>query len=258
LSSPKVLLLDIETSPITGYTWKTWQDNVLKILEPSKILSVSWKWLNEDETFCKALPDYRGYKKNVIDDEKLVKEAWKLLDDADIVIGHHVAKFDIPKLNARFVYHGLAAPSKYQIVDTKRVASRYFKFDSNSLNNLGQYLGCGVKIENGGFDLWVRCIAGDKDAWEVMKAYNTQDVVLLEKVYLKLRPYIENHPNVSLITGMTSTGCPTCQSVNVQKRGFAYTRTSRKQRYQCNDCHAWSSGPLERVKNSNILFSEET
>lgn len=249
-------MIDIETSPITGYTWKTWQDNVLKILEPSKILSLSWKYLHDSEVFCKALPDYKGYKKGMIDDEKLVKEAWKLLDEADILIGHHAAKFDIPKLNARFIYHGLPAPSKYQIIDTKRVASRYFKFDSNSLKNLGQYLNCGTKIETGGFDLWVRCIAGDPEAWEDMKAYNTQDVVLLEQVYLKLRPYIENHPNVSLITGNMSTGCPTCQSSNVQKRGFAYTRTSKKQRYQCLDCKSWSSGTLERIKNNNILFSE--
>jgi len=225
-------------------------------LEPSKILSVSWKWLNEDETFCKAICDYRGYKKNVVDDEKLVKDAWKLLDEADIVIAHHGARFDLPKLNARFIVYGLNAPSSYQVIDTKKVASGKFKFDSNSLNNLGTYLGLGNKIPNGGFELWVRCIAGDRDAWKLMKEYNTQDVVLLEKVYLALRPYISNHPSLSLIEGASDgCSCPACQSTSVIKRGFSYTRTGKKQRYQCQDCGSWSSGPFQKVKN--ILSGEE-
>ena len=245
MSKVRTLLIDIETSPITGYTWSTFDASVLKILEPSKVLSVAWKWLDEDETFCKTIADFKGYKKGVVDDKRLIQLAWELLNEADIVIAHHGKKFDLPKLAARFIYYGLAAPASYQVVDTKQVASTKFKFDSNSLNNLGTYLGLGSKVQNGGFDLWVRCIAGDPDAWELMKEYNVQDVVLLEKVYLALRPYITNHPNVSLITGAVDN-CPTCQSDKLQKRGFSYTRTGRKQRYQCSDCHSWSVGSFER------------
>lgn len=257
MTQPRVLLIDIETSPITGYTWSTYQDNVLKILEPSKILSVAWKFLGEDDTYCKTLPDYPKYKKGLIEDEALVKEAWGLLDGADVVVAHHGSRFDLPKLNARFVYYDLRAPSAYQVIDTKKVASRYFRFDSNSLNNLGQYLGCGSKVQNGGFDLWVRCIAGDSQAWELMREYNIQDVVLLEKVYLKLRPYITNHPSLPLIAGVSSgTQCPSCSSEKIQKRGFTFTKTGRKQRYQCSECGSWSSGPYEKIKNSNILQTD--
>lgn len=251
MSKVRTLLIDIETSPITGYTWQTYDASVLKILEPSKILSVAWKWLDEKETFCKTISDYKGYKKNIIDDEKLIKMAWALLDEADIVVAHYGKKFDLPKLAARFIYHGLSAPSSYQVVDTKQVASSKFKFDSNSLNNLGTYLNLGNKLQHSGFDLWVRCMAGDKDAWQMMKDYNVQDVVLLEKVYLALRPYITNHPNVSLITG-TVDSCPTCESKNLQKRGFSYTRTGQKQRFQCGSCHSWSTGPFTRLKSSTL------
>lgn len=245
-------LIDIETSPIIGYTWGTYQQNVLKIIEPTKIISVSWKYLHEDIVTVKTIADYKGYKPGVIDDKKLVEEVWKVLDDADVVIGHHSDRFDIPKLNARFVWHGLNAPSKYATVDTKKVASRYFKFDSNSLNNLGQYLNLGKKIENGGFSLWVDCIAGSKDAWKKMAEYNAQDVLLLEKVYLALRPYIENHPSLTLFSknpeDAVDCTCPTCLSKNVTRRGFSTTRTGRKQRYQCSDCGSWSSGPFQRSK----------
>lgn len=254
----RVILLDIESSPLTGYTWATYDTSVLKILEPSKILSVAWKDLHDKETVCKTISDYKGYKKGIIDDEKLVREIHKVLDDADVVIAHHGDRFDLPKLNARFVYYGLTAPSTYKSIDTKKVASRYFKFDSNSLNNLGAYLNIGKKVENGGFDLWVRCIAGDAAAWELMRKYNIQDVVLLEEVYLKLRPFMENHPNLGLLSGTeTDNSCPTCQSTDVVKRGFSVTRTGKKQRFQCNDCGSWSSGKFEKSSLKSILVSDD-
>lgn len=251
--------MDIETAPITGYVWATYDTNVLKILEPSKILSVAWKWLNEDETFCKTIADYKGYKKGVVDDEKLIRQAWDLLDECDVAVAHHGKAFDLKKLNARFVWYKLPAPSSYAVVDTKVSASRHFKFDSNSLDNLGQYLNLGNKASTGGFSLWVDCIAGDKSAWERMKEYNIQDVVLLEKVYLALRPYISNHPNLSLLSGETKdeVSCPTCQSGSVVKRGFSVTRTGKKQRYQCQGCGSWSSGKFEKSSLKSILVSDD-
>jgi len=230
----------------------------LKILEFSKILSVSWKDLYEPEVYCKALPDYKGYKKGVVDDEKLVKEIWEVLDKSDVVIGHHSDRFDLPKLNARFIYYGLTAPSAYKTVDTKKVASRYFKFDSNSLNNLASYLNLGAKAETGGFSLWDRCMQGDKEAWARMKEYNSQDVVLLERVYLILRPFMENHPHLGLLSGSESdSSCPTCQSTEVIKRGFSITRTGKRQRYQCTSCGSWSSGKFEKSSLKSILVNDD-
>ena len=245
--TPKLVLLDIETSPIVGYTWTTFDASVLKILDSSKIISVSWKELHSEETHVKCIADYKGYKKGVVDDKALVTEIWEVLDEADVVIGHHSDAFDLKRLNARFVYHGLGAPSAYTTVDTCTSAKKYFKFDSNSLNNLGLYLGVGEKVSNGGIGLWFKCLEGDKKAWELMKQYNKQDVVLLEQVYLKLRPFMSNHPNLNLVVGGDSvSSCGTCLSMNVQKRGFSVTKTGKKQRLQCGDCGSWSSGPFVR------------
>lgn len=255
--TPKVLLFDVETSPIQGYTWTTWDANVLKILEPSKVISIAWKWLGEDEVFCKTIADYKGYKKGVINDEKLIKEAWDLLDQADVTVGHHSDAFDIKKLNARFIYYSLGAPSPYKSIDTKKSASKYFKLDSNSLNNIGQYLNLGKKVENSGFSLWDKCINGELEAWSLMKEYNIGDVILLEKIYLALRPFIQNHPNLGLIAGNEyKESCPSCQSEDVSKRGFSVTRTGKRQRFQCNSCGAWSQGTFQKAKSTNILFNE--
>lgn len=245
----KLLFIDIETSPIIGYTWKTWDTSVLKVIEPSKIISVSWKWFSEETTYVKTIADYTGYKANKVEDKKLVTEIWKLLDEADLVCAHHGDNFDLKKLNARFIYHGLSAPSFYKSIDTKKAASKYFKFDSNSLNNLGVYLGCGTKINNGGFDLWVRCMAGDQEAWKAMADYNKQDTVLLEKVYLKLRPFMEDHPNLNAITSNAELACRSCGSHSIQKRGWSFTKTTKRQRYQCNDCGSWSSGGYQKIKS---------
>ncbi len=248
-NKPVFRFIDIETSPIIGYTWQTYDSSVLRILEPSKIISIAWKDLNEEVTHCKTISDYKGYKPGIIDDKKLVVDAWHLLDDADIVCAHFGDAFDLKKLNSRFIYHGLTAPSFYKSIDTKKAATKYFKFDSNSLNNLGQYLKLGEKVNNGGFDLWLRCIAGDKDAWQLMAEYNTQDVVLLEKVYLKLRPFMEDHPNLNAVTESEELSCRSCLSTNITKRGFSITKTSRRQRFQCNDCGSWSSGPYSKIKS---------
>lgn len=233
---------------------------ILKAVEPTKVISVAWKELHEPTVKVKSIFDYKSYKKGSVDDGDLIRDTWKVIDRADILIGHHSDAFDLKKLNSRFVYHGLTAPSSYKSIDTKKVASRYFAFDSNSLNNLGKYFGVGEKVKNGGFDLWMECIEeGDPAAWKLMKEYNAQDVSLLEKVYLKLRPFIANHPNLSAVAGEGAPAvgivCPTCQSPNVQKRGFSATRTGRRQRYQCQDCFAWSSGGFERV--SGILSPSE-
>jgi len=249
--SPKITLLDIETSPLTAYSWTAFDANALKILEFSKVLSVAWKQLGDKEVTCKTISDYKGYKKGVVDDEKLIREVWKILDESDIVIGHHSDAFDLKKLNSRFVYYGLNAPSSYKSIDTKKVCSKQFKLDSNSLNNIGSYLNLGNKLQNGGFDLWVRCIAGDPQAWELMREYNIQDVVLLEKVYLAIRPFIVSHPNLNLITDKEGCSCPSCQSTSLMKRGFTITKTGKKQRYQCTECGSWSSGKFE--KSTNIL-----
>lgn len=257
VKAPSVVLLDIETSPIKGYTWTTFDANVLKIIESSKVISVAWKELSDAKVTVKALPDYKGYKKGVIDDKQLVDEIWHVLDNSDIVVAHNGNSFDFKRLNARFVYHGLTAPSTYKAIDTLTLAKRQFKFDSNSLNNLGQYLNLGSKISNGGFSLWTSCIEdGDPEAWKLMKEYNAQDVVLLEKVYLALRPFMSNHPNTNSIVDNPGMNCPTCQSDKVAKRGFSITRTGRRQRYQCGDCGSWSTGSLEKIK-APILMSED-
>lgn len=251
----RIILLDIESSPINGLSWEAYDTSLLRILAPSKIIAIAWKELGDDTTYGTTLADFKGYKPNVVDDEKLVRTAWDLLDKADVVVTHNGDSFDLRKLNARFVAHGLSAPSDYKSIDTLKAAKKYFRFDRNNLDYLGDYLNAGHKLETGGFKLWLDCLAGNKDAWARLKTYNIGDVDLLEKVYLRLRPFMTTHPNLSLLSNSGTISCGSCLSTNVQRRGFSFTMAGRKQRFQCKDCGSWSLGQYERRPKNE--FEEE-
>lgn len=237
MTEPKILLLDIETSPIIGYTWTVYEANVIKVIEPSRVMCVSFKWLNDPEVVTYDAED---------DEEKnLLKFVRDVLDEAEVIVAHNGDQFDIKKLNTRFIRYNIPPPSPFKTVDTLKSAKKFFKFESNSLDNLGGYLDEGRKASTGGFKLWEDCLAGDPEAWQKMRDYNVADVLLLEKVYLRLRPYISNHPSV--VTPNAGV-CPSCSSSRTQKRGWYYTSVARKQRYVCLDCRSWSLGAYERNK----------
>jgi len=240
----KILFVDLETSPTLGYSWTLCEANILKVVEPWRILCFSYKWLGDKKTHIVSLPQFKEYKKNPKNDRELVKRLWELFDEADIIIAHNGDRFDIRKSYAKFIEHGLKPPTPFKTVDTLKVARRYFKFDSNKLDSLGDFLNLGRKVHTGGFDLWDRCMNGDQKAWRLMERYNIGDVDLLEKIYYKLRPYIVGHPNLNLLND-TFYSCPSCGSNHVQRRGYAITRTSKFIRYQCSDCGAWSQAPSE-------------
>lgn len=240
----KVLLYDIETMANLAYVWGKYEQDVVAYEKEWYMLSFAYKWLGEEKTHVVSLPDFKTWKKDKTNDKELVSTLWKLFDEADIIIAHNGNSFDQKKSNARFIVHGLPAPSPYRQIDTKLVAKRYFNFNSNKLDDLANVLGLGRKIKTGGFDLWLGCASGDINSWKMMCSYNKQDVILLEKVYLKLRGWIANHPSLGILTGERGL-CPACRSSKLQKRGFGVKGNSTKvQRLQCQDCGGWTSEKL--------------
>jgi len=249
--SHKALLIDLETAPNLGYCWQKWETDIISFKEDWYILSFAYKWLGEKETYVVSLPDFPLYKKDRSNDKELCKRLWELFDEAEIIIAHNGNSFDIKKSNARFIQHDLEPPTPYKTIDTKLEAKRYFRFDSNKLDDLGQYLNLGRKLMTGGFDLWLGCMAGKKEAWKKMCDYNKQDVILLERVYLKLRGWMTSHPNLNIINGELSS-CPNCGSNKLRKQGFSITRVSKRQRYQCQNCGSWHQG--ETIKQEGIII----
>lgn len=245
----RILSLDIETAPLKATLWGMWQElnNIDAIQEDWFILSYSAKWLGDPDPLYDSLVEYPAYyKKNPECDKQILLSLRDLLDEADIVIAHNGKKFDIKKINARFLKYGILPPSPFRMIDTLRVAKAHFALTSNKLDYIARYLGLGRKIDTGGLDLWLRCMAGDLKAWALMVEYNIQDVILLEKVYLKLLPWISNHPNLAVYRSSALASCPKCSSTNLQWRGYVFTAVGRYRRFQCNDCGGWGK---ERVNS---------
>lgn len=237
----RVLLYDIESSPNLSWIWGKYEQNALgDFVKERQVISIAWKWLGEKETHVLALPSFRGYKKDPENNRELILRIHELFSRADVVVGHNVDQFDDKMVNAEFVVHNLKPPPPHKSVDTLKVARRYFRFNSNKLNDLGKRLKLGEKHETGGFSLWVGCMRGDPKSWATMMLYNQKDVVLLEKIYLRLRPWMTNHPDVNALDN--HIGCPLCKGVNMSRRGWSISGGGRRRRYQCRDCGKWAKG----------------
>tara|TARA_Y100000004_G_scaffold87711_1_gene98334 strand:- start:5717 stop:6490 length:774 start_codon:yes stop_codon:yes gene_type:complete len=249
----KILYYDLETAPNLSFVWGQYEQNVIDHSREWYMLCFSYRWEHERKTHVCSLVDFPdAYKQDPENDFHVVKRLHEMLDEADIIIAHNGDKFDLRKANARFVAHGLGPVSPVRQIDTLKVARKYFMFNSNKLDHLGNYLGVGRKVSTGGFETWAGCMRGDRKAWRTMIKYARQDVSLLRDVYLKLRPWMTNHPNLNVYDGGAS--CPTCGSDNLQKRGKRHTQVATYQTYQCNDCKSYSRTRLaEKVVRPEIV-----
>lgn len=248
-NGPKVLILDIETFPVLASVWGLFDQNIaLNMIEKDwSIASWSAKWLGEDKIFYM---DQRK-SKDLDNDKKILEGIWKLMDEADVVVGQNSNNFDIKKLNARFIIHGMNPPSSYKKIDTMRISKKHFAMTSNKLEYLSNKLCTKKKSDHkkfSGFDLWKECMKGNILAWKEMERYNKQDVLATEELYIKLRPW-DNSLNVNLYSDTEDTVC-SCGNKSFNKNGFAYTSVGKFQRYSCGKCGA-------EIRSRSNLFDKE-
>tara|TARA_R110000868_G_scaffold85200_4_gene239756 strand:- start:409 stop:1113 length:705 start_codon:yes stop_codon:yes gene_type:complete len=227
----RVLVFDIETTPLESYTWGIYEQNVVRVKKQWRMLSFSYKWLGEKTVhFVAARHNDRG----------ACQKLRALFNQADVVVAHNGNSFDIKKVQARFLVNGLLPSSPFKSVDTKLVARKHFGFVSNKLDDLGEILGLGRKVKHEGFDLWLLCLAGNAAAWKRMEKYNKQDVLLLEKIYLRMMPYMTAYPKT-----YPRAICTHCGSNDVQYRG-KYPSTRDALRFICKNCGIWGHYFLKR------------
>lgn len=238
MANNKVLILDIETKPAQAYVWRAYGEQnigVEQIIDPGGIICVGAKWLGGKETFLFSEWEH-GYNEMLINVHDMMSEA-------DAVITYNGDKFDLPKLQGAFLLQGLDSPPPATSIDVVKVVRKLGYF-VNRLAFIGPFLGVGAKIKHEGFDLWVKVMDGNGPAQRRMEKYCKQDVKLLEKLYLKVRPFIKNHPHMGNTKGYE---CGACGSKQVQSRGYRRTKSFRIQRLQCQTCGSWADGSREKV-----------
>lgn len=231
----KLLFLDLETTPMTAHTWGLWQQNVglNQILESTEVMCFGARWYGQEKVIFKS-NHHHGKK-------AMLEELHALMDEADVVCGWNSASFDHKHIRREFLEAGMMPPSPTKDLDLMRVVKSQFRFPSNKLDYVSQRLKVGAKVQHSGFDLWVKCMAGDNKAWKEMKEYQIQDVNLLVDLYEKLRPWIKNHPSVPLYNFLEG-GCVACGSMKLQRRGYEKTGSGAYQRFQCQNCGKWMKG----------------
>jgi uncharacterized protein len=166
-----------------------------------------------------------------------------LLTEADAVVTYNGDGFDLPTANREFLLYSMYPPAPYKSIDLIRTIRSKFRFVMNKMDKVTQELGIGRKKSHEGHDLWIKCCFNeDADAWQRMREYNIQDVILTKELYHRILPWIEDHPACSLYIDDDKPRCRNCGSDEVKKEGFAYTKLGRYQQYSCKMCGTWGRG----------------
>lgn len=239
----KILVFDIETSPLQVFVWGLKPN----FIHPDRIIKdwfvISWaaKWYGERKIMSGVLKSKEAISGN---DERIVKGIWELFNEADIVVAHNGDRFDISRLNSRFLVHGMSPPLPYKSIDTLKSVRRVFGFTANHLDTLTKKLKIGEKIETD-FQLWEDCVNGVPSGLKKMVRYNIHDVKILEKFYTRIRSWIPNHPHTSLyMKNIGDMPCPICKTkVEISTDKIATTPSTAWYIYRCPKC-----GHTDRTK----------
>ena len=128
-------------------------------------------------------------------------------------------------------------PSKPITIDTLKRARGNFKFNSNRLDYIAQFLGVGAKMDTGGFDLWKDVMKGDKKALKKMVRYCERDVEILQKVHDKLAPHVPHTGHEGVKQGNEKWTCPHCGSKEVKQHKYRTTASGvEKYQMKCSGC----------------------
>lgn len=242
-----VLILDVETLPLVGYAFNPWKTDITlaHIIKDFCILSYSAKWLGDDKVISEVLTPKEVLAR---DDSRILQNAWKLMETANVVVTHNGKRFDIKKLYARFWKHKIKKPSSFKLIDTLVSAKATFGLTYNSVSAIAKFIEAEEKLDTD-FSLWVKCDSGDQQSLQYMREYNEQDVETQEEIYLSMRGWIENHPDLSLYTGQKNV-CPVCLSSNHQEIGTYVGRGKLYREHRCDSCNAiWHDSNCIKEKN---------
>lgn len=238
MSKPKVLVFDIETSPLNVDVWSLGKQHVAvdQIREDWSILSFAAKWIGDSTIHYYDTRD----EKDPRNDKKVVAALHKLLDEADIVVAHNGDKFDIKKFNYRAAYYGMTPPSHYRSTDTLKETRRVFGSTSHKLSYYTYKFNKKYKKlkhnKYPGRELWTQVLAGNQDAWRSMRKYNVYDILSTEELLGHITPWIKMQ-NISSFATDDVTRCPFCLSKNIIKKGPIHMPAGVFQGYKCKACN---------------------
>lgn len=251
LKIPKILVFDIETLYAKAEIWHTGKQRInhQQITQESCLLAWSGKWLYDSEVHGDVLTPEEALTRN---DERIVRSAWQMMEDSDIIIGHNAKNFDIRFINGRFWRHHINPPTPYQVIDTLIEYRKVMRILSYRLDYISLLIQQKGKLETD-YNLWQRCDQGEQEALDYMLKYNKEDVLLGEEAYVELRPWIKSHPNLYIIGESNEKCCVHCGSTDLQEtNSFYVTPAGRYRVIRCN-----TNGCLNRERVSDLTLIDK-
>ena len=234
------LFFDIETSPNIGLFWEAgYKKNITtdNIIRERAIICICYKWEDEKEVYALQW----DAKQN---DKRMLEQFIAVANTANELVGHNGDKFDLAWIRTRCLFHGIDMFPTYQTIDTLKVARSKFRFQSNRLNYIAEFLGLGGKIKTE-FNLWKDILLNkDKVAMEKMIKYCKKDVSLLEEVYKLLGNHIAPKTHYGVVFGQDRGSCPECGAggKNLIKNNTVVTATGLTRiQYKCKVCNKFHS-----------------
>lgn len=247
----KILFLDYETSPQLGWFFGSkWETNIIKIEKHEQILTASLKWFDGKKIYTFGQDDFKDYKPGNINDKSLVEYITKeFINKADVLVAHNGDQFDHKVLTTRLSANNLALPSTTRTFDTKKIAKSKMHLPSNSLQDIADFYGIEGKFRHTGASMWFGCLAGNEKDWKMMKKYDKQDVVILEKIFHKLSPMIKQN-NLFTRKNNVDLNCsnPACLSKSLKFHKKRLVVGGEVSQYQCQDCGSYTT---DNKKNKN-------
>ena len=247
MREPRIVLWDIETVQNLVASFVLYSRGGLSlphrnVVQERYIVTASWKVLNEPKVqSVSVLDDPKRFKTSPSDDRYVCEQLHTMLSSADVIVAHNGDDFDIRWTEGRMLKHGLEPLPPILKVDTKKVAKTRFNLNSYRLDYLCRYLGLGQKMEIDP-ERWLEILRNDqhaKKAIQQMVEYNKVDILLLEKLFKQLQPFMPNHVNRQLWGGKPGT-CPRCGHDQLERREFHYATTRVYPRLFCPKCKSWS------------------
>lgn len=182
----KILTIDIERLPGLARVWepKTRYIPAQNFVEWPRLLCFAARWYGQKRPIFEA---------EWLDRERMIRRAWELYDEADLVVTYNGVRFDNKHLMSDWLTLGLNPPRPWKNVDLFQQVKQ-FGFESKSLDSVSRRLGRPGKQLHYNMDLAHAAASGDRDAQRELKTYNVGDIELTEWLYDRLRGWMPHHP----------------------------------------------------------------
>ena len=113
------------------------------------------QFVRDDEKYSntiekRALAGSLGGKQKLANASKSNQEVANLANE---MVGHNGDKFDLAWIRTRCLFHKIEMFPAYVTIDTLKIARSKFRFNSNRLNYIADFLGLGQKIKTE-YSLW--------------------------------------------------------------------------------------------------------